>query len=80
MPGDVVSNDPYANLEMVDASVAQVLYLWDLPQAAATRINVSENVTYLVESAHGLSVLRVHRPGYHSRRAIECEVVQTDLH
>ena len=71
-------HDPNANLAMIDATVTRALGLWDLPKAAATRINVSENVTYLVETARGRSVLRVHRPGYHSRRAIECELAWID--
>lgn len=71
-------NDPNADLAMIDAVVSQSLGLWDLPEAAASRINVSENVTYLVESARGRSVLRVYRPGYHSRRAIECELAWID--
>lgn len=52
------------------------LRLWDVPEDAAARmINLSENATYLVEGQGGYrSVLRVHRTGYHSRRAIECEL------
>ncbi len=51
------------------------LHLWDIPDdAVATLINVSENETYLVEAGESKTVLRVHRPGYNSRRAIECEL------
>ena len=52
------------------------LSLWDVPSDATARlINLSENATYLVESRCGQrSVLRLHREGYHSRRAIECEL------
>ncbi|MEX0503114.1 phosphotransferase enzyme family protein [Alphaproteobacteria bacterium LSUCC0719] len=52
------------------------LCLWDVPQDATVRlINLSENATYLVESPPDYrSVLRVHRQGYHSHRAIECEL------
>lgn len=67
-------NDPNANLELIDVIVSQSLALWDLPGASAHRINVSENVTYRVDFAEGSAVLRVHRPGYHSRRAVECEL------
>ena len=42
--------------------------------AALRLINVSENTTYLVEAPEYRSVLRVHRPRYHTRRAIECEL------
>lgn len=56
------------------------LALWDLPEGATARlINVSENATYLVEAAGGYkSILRVHREGYHTRRAIECELAWLD--
>ena len=52
------------------------LALWEVPEGAGLRlINLSENATYLVEAAGGYrSVLRLHRQGYHSRRAIECEL------
>lgn len=51
------------------------LPLWDIPDGATVRlINVSENTTYLVEADGYKSVLRLHREGYHSRRAIECEL------
>jgi len=57
---------------MVDRSLPR----WDIPPAACARlINVSENATYLVEDGAGFkSILRVHRPNYHTRRAIECEL------
>src|SRR5690606_34875322 len=49
---------------------------WGVPEGATTRlINVSENATYLVEADDGFrSVLRVHRPDYHTRRGIEQEL------
>jgi Ser/Thr protein kinase RdoA (MazF antagonist) len=51
------------------------LSLWDIPPDATVRlINVSENTTYLVEARSHKSVLRIHRAGYHTRRAIECEL------
>ena len=59
------------------ASLARAsLHLWDVPEDAAPRlINLSENATYLVEAPGGYrSILRLHRHGYHSRRAIECEL------
>ena len=67
--------DPNADLDMIDSTVASVLHLWDLPaDAQVVRINVSENVTYRVDAATDRAVLRVHRPGYHSHDAIECEL------
>ncbi len=58
----------------------QSLGLWDVPADATARlINVSENATYLVEAGAGYkSILRVHREGYHTRRAIECELCWTE--
>ncbi|RMD62498.1 MAG: aminoglycoside phosphotransferase [Alphaproteobacteria bacterium] len=52
------------------------LSLWDLEAGATARlINLSENATYLVETpSGGRTILRIHREGYHSRRAIECEL------
>jgi len=63
-------------LAHLDHLAQSALALWDLPpDAVARRINVSENVTYLVEAADGFrAVLRVHRENYHSRRAIESEL------
>ncbi|MEM7472310.1 MAG: phosphotransferase [Pseudomonadota bacterium] len=65
-----------ARLAHLETLVAQSLTLWDLPEGAAARlINVSENTTYLVEAPCGFkAVLRVHRQGYHSARAIESEL------
>lgn len=56
------------------------LELWDVPEDATARlINVAENATFLVETQKGYkSILRVHREGYHTRRAIECELCWTE--
>ncbi|HEY9037973.1 MAG TPA: phosphotransferase [Roseovarius sp.] len=53
------------------------LNLWDMPPNARARlINVSENATYLVEADEGYkAVLRIHREQYHTRRAIQSELV-----
>ncbi len=56
------------------------LSLWDLPAKSKIRlINVSENLTYLVE-ANGIpkSILRVHRPDYRSQQEIESELIWLD--
>lgn len=52
------------------------LPLWQLPKSARARlINISENATFLVEADDGYrSILRIHRPGYHTRNAISCEL------
>ncbi len=63
------------DLAEIDRLANAALTLWPLPATArARRINVSENVTYLVESDLGKAILRVHRAGYHTDRAIECEL------
>ena len=63
-------------IEALAGLAAASLSLWDVPKDAAARlINLSENATYLVESPSGhRSVLRLHREGYHSCRAIACEL------
>lgn len=52
------------------------LSLWAIPEGATVRlINVSENVTYRVDTEGGYrAILRIHRQDYHTRRAIECEL------
>lgn len=66
---------PSPDLAATYRCATAALALWPVPPGAALRlINVSENITYLVEAPGWRSVLRVHRPGYHSRRAIECEL------
>jgi len=67
------------DLAKVDALANAALALWALPpDAEARRINVSENVTYLVESSDGAAILRIHRDGYHTDRAIECELAWSE--
>ena len=63
-------------IEALASLAAASLSLWDVPADATARlINLSENATFLVESPSGhRSVLRLHRDGYHSRRAIACEL------
>lgn len=53
----------------------EALARWNLPPGAALRlINVSENITYLVEAPNWRSVLRVHRHNYNSTNAIKSEL------
>ncbi len=54
--------------------------LWDLPTKTEIRlINVSENLTYLLESSGtNKSILRVHRPGYRTDKEIESELIWLD--
>jgi len=63
------------DLSETDAIAQTALSQWPLPpNAIARRINVAENVTYLIEAPEHRSVLRLHRVGYHTRRAIACEL------
>ncbi len=50
------------------------------PHATTTLLNLSENATYRVDDpdAGAPTVLRLHRPGYHSRAAIESELDWVD--
>ncbi len=71
------SDMPHDELVACLAELANAsLGLWDVPRDAHARlINLSENATYLVEASGGYkSILRVHREGYHTYRAIECEL------
>lgn len=70
------ADTPLTQLLPVLSRLAQAsLTLWDVPESAdVTLINVSENVTYLVEALDFKAVLRVHRDGYHSRQAIQSEL------
>jgi Ser/Thr protein kinase RdoA (MazF antagonist) len=48
---------------------------YDLPaRACATMINLSENATYRIDAGGKKWALRVHREGYHSKRAIGSEL------
>jgi len=49
---------------------------WNLPpDARATLVNISENLTYRIDTPGGWQrILRVHRPGYHTRAGIESEL------
>ena len=61
--------------ELTNPIAIAALPLWDIPNdATLCLINVSENETYLIEAPDYKSVLRLHRIGYHSKRAIECEL------
>ena len=60
---------------LINQLAIAALSLWDLPKRAKVQlINVSENETYLVEAPDFKAILRLHRIGYHTKRAIECEL------
>lgn len=65
------------DLDALRATARSALHCYDVDPDAArlTLINVSENATYRVDDDRlGCAALRVHRPGYHSRDAIESEL------
>lgn len=62
-------------LTHLEVMANEALPLWPVPNDATVRlINVSENATYLVEAGDFRSVLRIHRPAYHSREGIGQEL------
>lgn len=64
------------NLQIDQLAVRALSRYGISPAATVTLINISENVTYRVDdaAAGGRWALRVHRDGYHSRRAIASEL------
>ncbi len=77
---DLIEQPLTEHLVSIATLVERSLCLWDLPKGARARlINVSENITFMIEAAGGFkAILRVHRENYHSRRAIECELEWID--
>lgn len=71
-------SDSFVSLEdQLTAFATAALAHYKLPDGARVRLlNLSENATFLVESpaARFKSILRVHRPGYHTKEAIESEI------
>jgi len=63
-------------LNKITRAANAALSLWPMPVGATAHIiNVSENVTFLVEAQDGYrAVLRVHRQGYHTPDAINSEL------
>lgn len=64
------------NIDLTPEQIEQRLDLWDgLTGGQATLINLSENHTFRIDCPDGTRhILRVHRPGYHSRTAIDSEL------
>ena len=56
----------------VERLAKRSLCLWDIPEDAKLKlINVSENITFLIEASNDFkAILRVHRENYHTRCAI----------
>lgn len=60
---------------MLSTDAAAALCLWRESEGGkATLINHSENHTFRVEAPAGRYILRLHRPGYQSRAAIQSEL------
>ena len=63
------------DLDRLNAIAGSALGSYGLdPDSSLTLLNISENATFRVDGAHGRSVLRIHRSGYHTRQAIESEL------
>jgi Ser/Thr protein kinase RdoA (MazF antagonist) len=67
-------------MERVTACARVALRRYDChPDASVELLNVSENATFLVSDPDaGLSVLRVHRLGYHTEQEIASELAWMD--
>ncbi|NPD14200.1 phosphotransferase [Xinfangfangia sp. D13-10-4-6] len=84
MAGTVLGTNPDTDLRagsleeelrLVGQLVEASLPLWPLPAGAEARLlNIAENLTWLIRAGAFRAVLRVHRPGYHSRRGIGQEL------
>jgi Ser/Thr protein kinase RdoA (MazF antagonist) len=72
--------DNTEEIERLHALANEALHLWSVSKGAhAELINLSENATFLVTTPKGYkSVLRIHRVGYNTRRAIESELLWLD--
>jgi Ser/Thr protein kinase RdoA (MazF antagonist) len=65
------SNDPQKLNEFALSAAAQ--YGFDA-SAKVSLLNLSENATFKIESGGAKSILRIHRPAYHTPQAIESEL------
>ncbi|OYW54062.1 MAG: aminoglycoside phosphotransferase [Hyphomicrobium sp. 32-62-53] len=73
----VTTADPQSGSRPIDQLAVRALARYGLsPATTITLINISENITYRVDdpASGGRWALRVHRDGYHSRRAIASEL------
>ena len=74
MSGPLATDEPLQRLEPVARDALAVVRRQ--PDAELTLLNISENATYAVDDLDTgrRTVLRVNRPGYHTRAAIESEL------
>lgn len=63
-------------VNLLNDMAVQSLHMWGVePGSTAQMINLSENATYRVDQPTGApTILRIHREGYHTDNAIECEL------
>ncbi len=54
--------------------VRQACIAWGITQASVHFVKYRENWVFRVDTASGSCALRLHRPGYQTRAAIECEM------
>ena len=76
-PASAAPGHPDDGRARLDAIAVDALRSYGIvPDAGLTLLNVSENATYRIDDpvTGRCTVLRVHRPGYHTRRAIESEL------
>jgi Ser/Thr protein kinase RdoA (MazF antagonist) len=71
-----VKGEPLNEVTEYSRIAEEALDRYSVPSDSTLKLmNLSENATYLVESPSGYrSVLRVHRPNYHTREAITSEL------
>ncbi len=70
---DAIVSD--ADLAAIDAAVPVNLHRWGIADTAEVKLlNHSENTTYLIRQGDQRFILRVHRLGYHTPRAITAEL------
>ncbi|WP_027416659.1 phosphotransferase enzyme family protein [Aneurinibacillus terranovensis] len=65
-------------LELFNQIAQKAISLYSLPSSSTIRLlNYSENMTYLVENGENgeRTILRVNRPGYHTKKETEAELV-----
>jgi Ser/Thr protein kinase RdoA (MazF antagonist) len=64
-----------SDLAQIDAAVPSNLWRWGISETAFVKLlNHSENTTYLIQEGDQRFILRVHRLGYHTPRAISAEL------
>lgn len=77
-PASVTEPDPNALRQEHECAAGRALAHWNLRVREVARVSVSENIAFRVLDADGRCfVLRLHRPGYHSREELLSERIWT---